>query len=119
MGKILLQDIEFYAYHGVIPEEQKIGGRYLVDLELETDLSVSSVNDELSSTIDYAVVYDVVKKEMDISSKLIENVAGRVAKSLLYKFENLNAVQVKVTKMNPPVHGQVKSVAVIMEERRK
>lgn len=119
MGKILLQDIEFYAYHGVLPEEQIIGGKYLVNLELETDLSVAAVNDELSSTIDYASVFEVVKKEMAVSSKLIENVAGRIAKELLNEFETLETVQVKVTKINPPVHGQVKSVAVILEERRK
>lgn len=119
MGKILLEEIEFYAYHGVYVEEQKIGGKYLFDIELELDLEDSSKTDNLEDTIDYSLVYRVLKKEMEISSRLIEHVAGRALEALFQEFAVLKYAKIKLTKVKPPIEGQVKSVAVIMDKRRE
>jgi 7,8-dihydroneopterin aldolase/epimerase/oxygenase len=119
MGKILLEEIEFYAYHGYFPEEQKIGGKYLVNIELEADFGHAARTDNLESTINYAQVYEIVRSEMNISSKLIEHVAGRILKAMFDEFERLDFARIKLTKVNPPVEGQLKSVAIILEERRK
>lgn len=119
MGKILLEEIEFYAFHGVFDEEQKIGGKYLIDIELEIDLEDSIKTDNLSDTIDYAQVYQVLKDEMEIPSRLIEHVAGRILEALLHQFEKLNYTKIKLTKVKPPIAGQVKSVAVELEKRRQ
>ncbi len=119
MGKILLEEIEFYAYHGYFPEEQRIGGKYLVDIELDVDFSRAAETDDLESTINYAQVYEIIRSEMNIPSKLIEHVAGRILKAMFNEFERLDFARVKLTKVNPPVEGQLKSVAVILEERKK
>jgi dihydroneopterin aldolase len=119
MGKILLEEIEFYAYHGVYSEEQKIGGKYLIDIELEVNLDAPSKTDDLEDTIDYSLVYHVLKEEMDVPSRLIEHVAGRILEALFQKFEGLDHVKIKLTKVKPPIEAQVKSVSVVLEERRK
>lgn len=118
MGKILLEKMEFYAYHGFFKEEQKIGGKYKVDLELETDFSLAAKTDDLNGTINYAEVYDLVKTEMEVSSKLIEHIAGRVLKVLFEQFKELDWAKVKIMKINPPMSAQIQSVAVVLEQKR-
>ena len=62
MSKIIFNNLEFYAFHGVIPAEQKIGSRYLVDIEIKTDLSKASETDNLKDTIDYSLIYKFQNK---------------------------------------------------------
>jgi 7,8-dihydroneopterin aldolase/epimerase/oxygenase len=119
MGKIILEGLEFYAYHGCFKEEQLIGGKYIIDLELSLDLSKAVKSDNLEDTINYSEVYTIAKQEMDKPSKLVEHVAGRIVESLFGTFSSLDAVVLKLSKMNPPVNGQMKSASVIIERRRK
>ncbi len=119
MGKILLEKMEFYAYHGHFKEEQKIGGKYLVDLELETNFDGAVQHDELDGTVNYAEVYELVKNEMEIKSKLIEHLAGRILKVLLREFKTIKWARVKVSKVNPPIGAQLEAVAVVLEQKRE
>jgi len=113
-SKILVQGIKIYAYHGCLKEESIIGGNYIVDVCIEADLSKPSRTDKLNQTIDYVTVYEIVKKEMDIRSKLIEHVAKRILDKLKKKFPKTNTIEVKLIKLNPPIPGDVEQVSVIL-----
>lgn len=115
MGIILVNGIRSYAYHGCMPEEGKIGGEYVVDVEIDTDFSKASKTDELHDTVDYCVVHDCVKAEMAIRSKLIEHVAQRILDSLRKKYPAVKTFSVSVKKIAPPMNGDVQSVSVIVE----
>lgn len=116
MDKILVEGIRLYAYHGCLPEEAMIGGHYSVDVILEADLSKPSKNDKLKDTIDYCDVFEIVKKEMAIRSKLIETVARRILVRLKKKYPSVIKCEVKVTKLNPPIPGEVEKVSVVISE---
>ncbi|MBN1116321.1 MAG: dihydroneopterin aldolase [Bacteroidales bacterium] len=118
MAKIFLEGLEFYAHHGYFSEEQKIGGKYLIDIEIEADINKSVISDELKSTINYAEVYELIKQEMNISSRLIEHLAGRILRAVFINFPLVSGVKVKVSKINPPLGADLKSVSVVLEERR-
>lgn len=112
MSIINVEGIKLYAYHGCLDEEAVIGGEYIVDVFLETDLSAACKSDDLSQTIDYVKVYRIVKREMAIRSKLIEHVGKRISDALHSEYKTLQKVRVKVTKINPPVNGYVEKVSV-------
>lgn len=116
MNKILVEGIKIYAYHGCLAEEGKIGTNYIVDVTLETDFSEAAKKDDLTKTIDYVVVYDIVKSQMAIRSKLIEQVGQRIVDELKKQFATIKKVEVKVTKLNPPMNGNVERVSIIISE---
>jgi dihydroneopterin aldolase len=113
MHKIIVEGIKLYGYHGCLEEEGKVGGNYEVDVVMEADFSKAADNDDLKETIDYVLVFEVAKKEMAIRSKLIESVAKRIAVSLHSVFPALVYSEVKLTKIKPPIHGDVRSTSVI------
>ncbi len=116
MDKILIQGIRLYAYHGCMKEEALAGGEYVVDISIEADLSKPSISDKLNDTIDYVTVYEIVKKEMAIRSKLIEHAAQRILDKLKSKYSKTGSIEVKVTKLNPPIEGEVEKVSVVVSE---
>jgi len=115
--QIEVKGISCYAYHGCLPEETKIGGNYIVDILLESDFSLAIKSDELQHTVCYSDIYAIVKREMNISSKLIEHVAGRIFKSISTELKNIIYLSVKVTKMSPPIKGTVESCSVVISDR--
>ena len=108
--------IKLYAFHGCLPEEEKIGGNYIVDVYLETNFSEAAATDDLSKTVDYVVVNQIVKQEMAIRSKLIENVGQRIYIQIKKTVQNIDFLRVKVKKVCPPINGDVNNVAIIIEE---
>ena len=116
MHKILVEGIKIYAYHGCLKEEGKIGTNYIVDVEMETDFTTAALTDDLSKTIDYVAVYNIVKKQMAVRSKLIEQVGQRIVNELKNQFSSLKKVIVKVTKLNPPMNGDVERVSIVIQE---
>jgi dihydroneopterin aldolase len=115
MHKIIVEGIAIYAYHGCLEEEGKIGCNYLVDVTMQTDFTEAAATDDLAKTIDYVMVYNIVKKQMAIRSKLIEQVGQRVITELKKTFISLQQVSVKVTKLNPPMNGDVQRVSIFIE----
>lgn len=109
MAVISLEGMKFYAYHGYYPEERIIGGEYLVDVHISTNTRQAAVEDELAATINYETVYLIVEAEMRKSSKLLEQVILRIILGLKYQFSNMSDLEVKVTKLNPPMEGEVAS----------
>jgi dihydroneopterin aldolase len=104
--------MRFYAHHGCFEEERKIGTHFRVDMVFETDTSRAEVSDNIADTVSYLDVYQVVKREMEISSHLLEHVARRVGESVKREFPTVVSVRVKVSKLNPPLGGQMESVSV-------
>ncbi len=114
MGTIVIEGIRLYAYHGCLPEEGLIGANYTVDVTIKTAFEKAAQNDNLDDTIDYVDVYEIVKKQMAIRSKLIEHVGQRIIDQLNADFNTIEGVQVKVTKHNPPMNGNVDKVSVVL-----
>ena len=118
MGKIQVNNIKIYAYHGCLEEESVIGSWYKIDLEIEADLSTSSITDNLSDTVDYVHLNQIVKKEMMIRSKLLEEVAKRILDRIFFELEMVQKADVSIAKINPPIGGNVEEVVVILSKIR-
>jgi dihydroneopterin aldolase len=112
---IAVEGIKLYAYHGCLEEEALIGGQYIVDIYMKTDFSEAAKTDELAQTIDYCAVYEIAKAEMAIRSKLIEQVVERIHVRLMKEFSLIQQARVRITKLNPPMNGNVEKVYVEIE----
>ena len=115
---IFVNDIQLHAYHGVMPQEQLTGNDYLVSVSAQYPIDKAIATDDVQHTLNYAMVYDIVKEEMGISSKLVEHVAGRIAQHLMKQFADISAVRVRVTKLNPPMGAQCAGAGVEIEMAR-
>ncbi len=113
---IKLNDMQFYAYHGVLAQELIVGNHFVVNVHINADLSLACESDNVDDTINYAVIYDLVKAEMEHPSKLIEHVAMRIYKSIKTTFPEIINMEVRLTKNNPPIRGDVKSAEVIISQ---
>lgn len=113
---INIEGIKLYAYHGCLEEEAKIGANYIVDVYMQTDFSEAAENDDLSLTIDYCAIYKIAKKQMAIRSKLIEQVCKRIFDEVQERYPEIIKLSVKVTKLLPPMNGNVEKVSVVIEE---
>jgi len=115
MGLIQIENMEFYAFHGHYKEEQIVGNKFIVDLTIETDMTVPSKSDNLKDAVNYQKAYFIVKSEMQKKSYLLENIAGRILDALYSEMPGITKAKVKVSKMNPPMGGKIGSVSVIIE----
>ncbi|HMK06298.1 MAG TPA: dihydroneopterin aldolase [Flavobacterium sp.] len=118
MGNIKLKNIRTFSFHGCLEEEGKIGSDYTVDLEIKTDLRKSSVSDNLEDTVDYVMLNRIVVEEMAIRSKLLEHVAHRIIARIFKEIPAISRIILAVSKVNPPIGGDVESVTIEMEEYR-
>jgi len=109
---ILLNNMHFFAYHGVLPQESLVGNEFVVNLTLQVDISRAMQSDEVEDTVNYAEVYEAVKQEMQQPSKLLEHVAGRISHRLLHDFPLIQQVDIVVEKLNPPLGADIHSAAV-------
>ena len=100
---IFLRNARFHAYHGVLSQERIVGNDYLVSIDIDYDFEHAMVTDSLDDTISYADVYELVKAEMQVSSRLLEHVAGRIAKRLIALYPLIREVKLELTKINPPM----------------
>ncbi len=118
MGTIKLQNIRTFSFHGCLDEEAKIGSDYRVDLDIKTDLRKSALTDELQDTIDYVLLNKIVIEEMDIRAKLLEHVAHRIISRIFKEIPSVSRIILGVSKLNPPIGGDVEAVTIEMEEYR-
>lgn len=116
MHKVLLEHMVFHARHGVFEEESIIGGKFEVNLELTTDFTKSMNTDELDGTIDYSKVYEIVSEEIKIPSALLEHVAKRIINRIKTNFQTVETILLKISKLNPPISGEIGKVSIIIEE---
>lgn len=119
MDKIYVNKMEFYGYHGVFPEETRLGQRFTVDLSVLLDLKKAGETDDLNHSVNYAELYRICKDVVEGKPfKLVEAVTEKIAAELLGAFSMINEVTVKVIKPDPPIPGHYQSVAVEMTRRR-
>jgi dihydroneopterin aldolase len=118
LGIIKVKNIRVYAYHGCLLEEGKIGSDYRVDLTIKADLKKPALTDDLEDTVDYVHLNRIVKEEMYIRAKLLETVASKIIDRILFEIPLVDEVNVQVSKLNPPIGGNVEMVTIEMERKR-
>lgn len=111
-GYIFLKDLRFHAFHGVMPQERKVGGDFLVSLRMGYDISKAMRTDEVSDTLNYAEVYALVRKELEQPSALLERVAGRIAEALFASDPKILSIDLWLTKVNPPMGADCQGAGV-------
>jgi 7,8-dihydroneopterin aldolase/epimerase/oxygenase len=114
MGKIEIEGMEFYAFHGHFKEEQVVGNKFLVSILLDTDCAKAAESDQLYDALDYQKVYKLIKLEMEKPSHLLEHLCKRILDRLYAEFDTIQSATLKVSKLNPPMGGQIERVSVTM-----
>ncbi len=107
-----MREVRFHAFHGVMPQERKVGAEFAVSLRVGVDLSRAVESDNVEDTLNYATLYEVVKKEMIIPSRLLEHVAGRIGKAVFSHFPQVESADVVITKQNPPMGADCNGASV-------
>jgi len=118
LGKIRLKNVRIHSNHGCLKEEMLIGSDYRVDLEISADLSQPANSDQLSETVDYVHLNNIIKEEMTVRSNLLEHVAKRIIDRIFKEIKEVTEVEVEVAKINPPIGGDVESVSVKLKYTR-
>ncbi|MCW5519924.1 dihydroneopterin aldolase [Aureitalea sp. L0-47] len=118
MSRIRLKNIRIFTNHGCLSEEEKIGSDYLVNLSVDADLSEAARTDQLKDTVDYVHLNRIVKEQMAQRSKLLEHVGQRIIDAVFEEVAVVNSVEVTVSKVNPPIGGDVAEVSVTMSSSR-
>lgn len=114
MGIIEIEGMKFYAYHGHFEAEQIIGNEFTVDIKIKTDCKKAAISDNLDDALNYQAVYEVIKMEMTKNSKLLEHVANRILDRLYINFNQIKSAKLKISKLNPPMGGEIKKVSVTL-----
>jgi len=109
---IYLRQVRFYAFHGVLPQEQLVGGHYQVDLRVGYPFLKAMQTDEVGDTLNYAQLFQLIKSEMDVPSKLLEHVAARIVEAVTTKFPQVTSVDLNITKINPPMGADSQGAGV-------
>ncbi|WKZ58981.1 MAG: dihydroneopterin aldolase [Cyclobacteriaceae bacterium] len=117
-GRVALEGLEFHAFHGVYPHERESGNWFEVDIAVETDFSAAAFEDDLSGTVNYETLFAIVKEEMDKPSKLLETVAGKIIDDILQELPVVHSVDIKISKVNPPIGGKCKRATVQVFKKR-
>lgn len=118
MIQIELEEMTFYAYHGVLEQERRVGNTFEVSLTAEVDTLPSLYSDALEDTLSYADIYAVVEREMREPSALLEHVAGRIVKSLYDEFPRITHLKLRISKHKPPIMGDLTAAAIILDLSR-
>ena len=119
MVEIYLKNVRCYCFHGCLKEESIIGSEYLVNLWAKGALGKASLTDKIDDAIDYVFLNKVIVEEMSIPSKLLETVAERILNRALNEDKRIQKITVSVSKICPPINGDVESVAVKLSKKRE
>ncbi|MDO4164135.1 MAG: dihydroneopterin aldolase [Bacteroides sp.] len=109
---IFIDDVRFYAYHGVGQQETLVGNEFTISLRMQVNITQAAETDDVKDTVSYAEVYASVKDEMDVPSRLLEHVAGRIVKRLFSDFPTIESIELKLAKRNPPMGADVRAAGV-------
>jgi len=117
-GRVALEGLEFHAFHGVYPHERESGNWFEVDIAVETDFSQAAQSDELAGTVNYETLFRMVKEEMERPSRLLETVAEKIVNDVLQALPAVKSVELKISKLNPPIGGKCKKATVSLKKVR-
>ena len=115
---IFLRNVRFHAFHGVLPQERLVGGDFLVNLRVDYPVEKAMESDEVGDTLNYATLFDLVKREMQIPSQLLEHVAGRIAKAIMANFPAVTSIDLELTKLNPPMGADSDGAGIFLKVKR-
>lgn len=118
-AEILLEGLEFYAYHGLYEQEQKIGNRFSVDIKVWFDYTFQKGTEDLSKTVNYEKLYQCAQLEMKTPSKLLETLAANIIDRIFATLPTVLSVEVSVSKYNPPVGGRCERAKVTLKKARR
>lgn len=118
MAIISLDGMRFYANHGCFSEERAIGTEFVVNLKVNAETFEAQLTDDISLSVNYQELYNCVAEEMAKPSHILEHVASRIVSSILAQFPPVVWLSVKVSKLNPPLDGQLDSASVTLFARR-
>ncbi len=116
--QVRIANLKLFAYHGVLPQERVVGAYYIINIGVAADFSRALESDALEDTLSYAGVYEVVKAEMAVPSKLLEHVAGRICRAVLNRFPAATAIRLEILKENPPMGADVRGAGVYVAMSR-
>jgi dihydroneopterin aldolase len=114
IGRIDLEEMQFYAYHGCFEEEQRVGNHFNVNISIEYDCTEATGSDNIIDAVNYVAVYEITRKQISINSHLLEHVTSRIIDAIYDEFPHLKKVTVKVSKMTPPMGGQMRCVSLTL-----
>jgi 7,8-dihydroneopterin aldolase/epimerase/oxygenase len=117
-GKVALEGLEFHAFHGVYPHERNSGNWFEVDISVETDFTEGATKDELAGTVNYETLFQIVKNEMEVPSRLLETVVEKIVITVMKELPAVAEVQVKLSKINPPIGGKCRKASVSITKKR-
>lgn len=117
-GRVALEGLEFHAFHGVYPHERESGNWFEVDVAVETDFTAAAFQDDLAGTVNYEALFRIIKDEMEKPSKLLETVAGQIIDCIFRELPVVQAVELKISKINPPIGGKCKRATVEIYKKR-
>lgn len=109
---IFLDSLRFFARHGVGEQETVVGNEFIIDLRLKVDIRHAMQTDDVADTVSYADVYTAVKEEMDIPSRLLEHVSGRIVRRLFRDFLQIEEITLKLAKRNPPMGADIEAAGI-------
>lgn len=111
-NRVLINDIRLHAFHGVMPQERIVGADFIINVKIDTDFTHAMKTDDLTGTISYADVYDVIKQEMMIPSALLEHVGARIVNQIFSRFEQAKSIWISIVKENPPMGADCKGAGI-------
>lgn len=111
---IILKDLRYYAYHGVAPQENVIGNEFVIHLKMKVDITRAVETDEVTDTVSYANVHEVVKATMAVPSRLLEHVCGRITQNLFAEFPSIEEIEISLCKRNPPMGADIEAAGIVM-----
>ena len=111
-GYIHLRRVRFHAFHGVLSQERQVGADFVLDLKVGYPLEQAMQSDEVTDTLNYAALYDLVAHEMQQPSKLLEHVAGRMAEAIGKTFPQVTSIDLELIKLNPPMGADCEGASV-------
>ena len=112
---VFLRNVRFHAFHGVMPQERQVGGDFLLSLRVGYPIDKAMESDDVADTLNYATLFDLAKREMDIPSQLLEHVAGRIAKAITTAFPEVTSIDLELTKQNPPMGADCEGAGVVLK----
>lgn len=118
MDRIDVEGIRLFGYHGCMDEEEKIGTEYIINVSVWANLHQAAISDRLKDTVDYVKINRIVAEEVNKRSKLIEAVAKRIIDRIMQELALVQRVEVKLSKLFPPINGDVQSVGVTLTDER-
>lgn len=112
--KIRIDRARFFARHGVLEQERLTGAHFYVTLEADVDFSSSLYTDELKDTVSYADLYEIIRREMEIPSRLIEHLGGRILSHIFRTYPEITGARIEITKENPPMGADCREAGIII-----